>query len=335
MPMIQTRRRFVAGLAAAGAAGLVHAPRVLAGEAPLETTTIRLAKQNGICTAPVLVADELLRAEGFSVITPVPLPSSAEVSQTVGSGRADFGLHFSAAIVVALDAGLPLTVLAGVHVGCFELFGHDNVRSITDLKGKSVGVPALGSSQHVFLSAMAANVGLDPANDIRWVTSPSPRPIDLFADRKIDAFLGFPPEPKEVADRHIGHLVVNSAVDRPWSEYFCCMLVGNRDFVRNHPVASKRVVRAILKATDLCASEPAQVARRIVDGGFTPRYDYAFATVRELPYDKWREFDAEDTIRFYALRLHEAGMIKSIPSKIIAEGTDWRFLDELKRELKA
>jgi NitT/TauT family transport system substrate-binding protein len=42
----------------------------------------------------------------------------------------------------------------------------------------------------------------------------------------------------------------------------------------------------------------------------------------------------EDTIRFFALRLHEAGMIKSIPQKIIAQGTDWRFVNELKKELK-
>ena len=40
-------------------------------------------------------------------------------------------------------------------------------------------------------------------------------------------------------------------------------------------------------------------------------------------------------MRFYALRLHEAGMIRRSPNQLIAEGTDWRFLDELKRELKA
>ena len=40
-------------------------------------------------------------------------------------------------------------------------------------------------------------------------------------------------------------------------------------------------------------------------------------------------------MRFYALRLHEVGMIKSTPNTIIAEGTDWRFVNELKRELKA
>jgi NitT/TauT family transport system substrate-binding protein len=94
-------------------------------------------------------------------------------------------------------------------------------------------------------------------------------------------------------------------------------------------------MRAILKAADLCAAQPARVAKELVELGLTPRYDYALQTLSEIPYDKWREYDAEDTIRFYALRLQEAGMIKSSPQKIIADGTDWRFLNELKRELKA
>ena len=135
--------------------------------------------------------------------------------------------------------------------------------------------------------------------------------------------------------KHIGHVIVNSSIDHPWSQYFCCMLAGNREFVREHPVATKRVLRAILKATDLCVTDPARVARRIVAGGFTSSYDYALQTLNEVPYDKWREYDAEDTIRFYALRLHEIGMVKSTPQKIIAENTDWRFFNELKRELKA
>jgi NitT/TauT family transport system substrate-binding protein len=72
-----------------------------------------------------------------------------------------------------------------------------------------------------------------------------------------------------------------------------------------------------------------------VEKKWTDREDYARQTLRELPYGRWREFNPEDTIRFYALRLHEAGMIKSSPQKIIAQGTNWRFLNELKRELKA
>jgi NitT/TauT family transport system substrate-binding protein len=65
------------------------------------------------------------------------------------------------------------------------------------------------------------------------------------------------------------------------------------------------------------------------------RYEAALETLKLLPYRRWRDANAEDTLRFYALRLHDVGMIKSTPQKLIAEGTDWRFLDELKKELKA
>jgi NitT/TauT family transport system substrate-binding protein len=244
-------------------------------------------------------------------------------------------LNYAGPNIIAVDAGQPITTLAGVHVGCFELFGHEGIRNIADLKGKSVGVQARRSSQHVYLAMMLAYIGLDPNKDVVWVTSTSPKPSDLFADGKVDAFLGFAPEPQDLRARHIGRVVVNSAVDRPWSQYFCCMLISNREFVRQHPVATKRVLRAILKAADLCVSEPDPLARRIVDGGFTPRYDYALQTLNELPYDKWREYDPEDTMRFYALRLREAGLIKSTPNKVIADSTDWRFFNELKSELKA
>jgi NitT/TauT family transport system substrate-binding protein len=154
-------------------------------------------------------------------------------------------------------------------------------------------------------------------------------------DGKVDAFLGTPPQPQELRSRNIGHVIFNSSVDPPWSQYFCCVFAGNREFVRKYPVATKRVLRAILKAADFCAAEPARAAQQLVDDGVTPRYDYAFEALRTISYDKWREYDAEDTIRFYALRMHEAGMIKATPQKIIADGTDWRFLNELKRELKA
>ncbi len=334
MVSIQTRRSFLAGSAVA-AAGIVRAPRAFAAEPVPETTTIRLMRFPGICWAPQYVAEALLHAEGFTDIRYIDAASSAAVNEAVVQGKADFNLHFAPQWVSVIDGGGAVTVLAGVHVGCFELFGNDRVHGVADLKGKTVGVQALGASDHVFVSVIAAHIGLDPVRDINWVTSRSPRPEELFAQGKIDACLGLPPVPQDLRARHIGQVVVNSAVDRPWSQYFCCMLAGNRAFVRNHPVATKRALRAILKAADLCANDPARAARRLVDGRFTPRYDYSLQTMRDVVYDKWREYDAEDTMRFYALRLHDLGFIKSTPQKIIADGADWRFLNELKRELKA
>ena len=226
-----------------------------------------------------------------------------------------------------------MMLLAGIMVGCFELFAREGITSVAELKGKSIGVGAVGSLSQELLTLITAQVGLDSRKDVRWVTDPKVKPIELFVQGKIDAFLGFPPEPQDLRARHIGHVILNTAVDRPWSQYFCCMLAGNREFVATHPVATKRVVRATLKATDLCAAEPARAAQWLADRGLAPHYDYALQTLSENGY-RWREYDAEDTIRFYALRQRDAGFIKSTPQKIIAEGTDWRFLDEVKRELK-
>jgi len=335
MAITQTRRRFLTTLSLAGTAGLIPAPRVLAAEEALETTSVRLMRIPTICLAPQYVAEELLRAEGFSDVHYVDAASSAGFAEAMASSKTDFTMHYASPLVSGIDSLGAITVLAGMHVGCLELFGHEAVRNITDLKGKTVGVPALGSSEHLFVSVLAAHIGLDPVTDIRWITSQSPKPFELFADGKIDAVLAAPPVSQDLRARHIGHVVANSTVDRPWSQYFCCMLAGNRDYVRNHPVATKRVLRAFLKADDLCATDPARAAQRLVDGAFTPRYDYALQALNEVPYDKWREYDPEDTIRYYALRLHEVGFIKSSPQRIVADGTDWRFLNELKRELKA
>ncbi len=273
---------------------------------------------------------------------PRALPTSAtfglsralERRRVIADGEVDFSLNYAANLIVPIDAGEPITALAGVHTGCFELFGREGINRIPDLKGKSVGVPNIGSGPHLFLTSMATYVGLDPATDIQWIASPDIKPMQLFAEGKIDAFLGLPPDPQELRARKIGQVIVNSAVDRPWSQYFCCMLAGNTDFIHRHPVTTRRVLRAILKAADLCVAEPQRVAQGIVDDGFTARYDYALQTLNEVPYGKWREYDPEDTIRFYALRLHEAGIVKSSPQKIIDSGTDWRILNELKRELK-
>jgi NitT/TauT family transport system substrate-binding protein len=338
MPIIQTRRRFINSVALAGATGLLHVQRVAAAEGAVETTTVRVVKVPGaICLAPQNLSEELLRAEGFTDVRYVDGWPTGEYSAQVGKGEANFALEFAAKIVQAIDDGGAVTVLGGVHVGCYELFAKAEINSIAELKGRTVGVAIAGANPHAFLIAMAAHVGLDPRQDIRWVTStdPSVKPLELFAEGKIDAFLAGPPEPQELRARHIGHVIFNSIVDRPWSEYFCCMLVGNGDYVRNYPNATKRVLRAILKGADLCASEPARVAQRLVDRGFTDRYDYAVDALSGIPYGAWREYDPEDTLRYYALRLHEAGFIKSSPNKIIAESTNWRFLNELKRELRA
>jgi NitT/TauT family transport system substrate-binding protein len=342
--IVQRRRRFLCSLASAGAACLAGIGAValggagnsLAAEPPPETTSIRIVNWRGlICTAPQWVAEPLLGAEGFTDIRYIEQDNGEDFAAKIARNEADFTLINPVELLPAMDAGVPITAVSGAHVGCVEVFANQNVRSIADLRHRVVGL-RWGEVDRQFVSIMASYVGLDPVKDIDWVaiTDPSVPAGQLLTEGKIDAFIAVPPEPQELRARNIGHVIENWSVDRPWSQYFCCMLAGNSEFIRKNPVATKRTLRAVLKAVDLCVSEPNRVAQLLVDRGHTGNYEYALQSMTDVRYDLWRDYDAEDTLRFYALRMHEAGMIRSSPQKLIAEHTDWRFLNGLKRELK-
>jgi NitT/TauT family transport system substrate-binding protein len=338
---MQNRRHFLATGVSIAAAGLAGASALTkprwspAEEAPPETTSLRLGQAPVSCLAPLYILDDLLRDEGFAEIHYVPVAPSPSASEVIARGELDFGQDLAALPIIQLDAGKSIVTLAGVHPGCYELFARESVRSVVDLRGRKVGVTGTGvrNVDHVMASIIAASVGLDPAKDINWIAFGPGDPKDLLADDKIDAFITFPPWAQELRAQNTGHVILNSTVDRPWSQYLCCMLFGNVDFVRRNPIATKRVVRAMVRATEICAAKPDWVAQRLVDRGFTPRYDSARQGLYEVPYRNWREYDTEDAVRFWALRLRELGMIKSSPDKIIAAGTDWRFIKEVRKEL--
>jgi len=321
----------------AGTAGFLGLrPDVAGGEPPPETTKLRvLFRRGNICQSGLLIlAEEALHQEGFTELQYVVKPTVAEYFQALISGEGDISMQFSASAIVYMEEGAPIVFLAGAHVGCLYLFGTDKVRAIRDLKGKTIAVPAMRSSQHVFVASMLAYVGIDPRKGVNWVTHPLAESARLLTEGKVDALLAIPPEAQELRAKRIGHVVVDTMMDRPWSSYLCCVPTGYRDFVRNNPVATKRALRGIFRTADVLDRERERVARVLVDSGYTGNYDYALEALKDIHYGGWRKYAPEDTVRFYALRLHEAGFIKSNPKKIIAQGTDWRFFNELKKELK-
>ena len=329
------RREFVKCVAAvAGAASLFgYDIRLAFAEPPPETTRIRFVHDPSTCMAPQYLAEELLRIEGFSQIEFVQ--GAADPSMLLAEGKADFTMDAAPTLVPVLDKGRPVVVLAGIHGGCYELFGNERVRSFRDLKGKRVSISVLGSGEHVYVASMLLYVGMDPRKDITWVEGQTAdEAMRLFAGGKADAFLAFPPHPQVLRARKIGHVLVNTSLDKPWSDHFCCMLAGHREFIRKHPVATKRALRAILKATDICASDPERAARYMVQKDYERNYNIALEVVKEVSYNAWRTFDPDSTLRFYALRMNEVGMIRSTPQQLISQGTDWRYLNELKLELK-
>jgi NitT/TauT family transport system substrate-binding protein len=340
-----TRRRFLGGLTMAGTAGLLGLrARLVAAEPPPETTRLRLLAIPSACLAPqYIAAEELLQAEGFADVQYVKTDERTVESSRVGamaSGKFDILMSFLTSQILLIDKGVPVLILAGDHIGCIELFAQQTIRSPRELKGKIVAVTRKDAMDpsYSFLASFVASVGLDVRRDLDLVVYPTVESMQRFAAGQIDAFVLGPPQAQAFRARHLGHVLFDNGRDQPWSQYFCCTVAGHREFVRTHPVATKRALRAILKGNQVCALEPDRVAKSMVDtnylGAWGTSYEYVVQSLKELPYATWREYDAEDAVRFYALRLHEVGMIKSTPQQIIAQGTDWRFLTELKKELK-
>ena len=336
LPPNASRRAFLHQLAIAGAASISGlAPQSAVAEPPPETTTIRVNDVPALCFAPLLVADAFLRLEGFTDVRYPGFEGQRSESRDLGASTIDVAAGLASDFIIGIDAGKPIVVLSGLHTGCIEVFANDRVRTLRDLAGYRVLIDAHGEHMHVFLSSVAAYIGLDPARDIEWVSEPRygewPQ---MFAAGEVDVVAALPPLSFKIGELGNGHVVLNTTTDDPWRHYFCCMFTASKTFVRQHPVAAKRALRALVKASEFCSNEPKRAAQVMVERGVTSREDYALRTLYEVPYRVWRTHDPKDAMRFYALRLHEAGMVQHTPAEIISRGTDFRFLDQLRRELK-
>jgi len=333
------RREFIKKTALTGAAaylGIGSDYGMAAVEPPPETTRIRLQKSWSPCWVPQLVAEELLREEGFTDIQYIEHDNYEDGDKLMAEGKMDMTMDFTARIIRDIVPGSPVVFISGFHVGCFSLIGSDRISTVRDLKGKKVWPWTTGrSAPAIFFKALVAYVGLDPDKDIEYVLVPNDEALELFKSGKIDAFMSVPPGPQQLREQGIGRVLVDTNVDRPWSQYFCCLMIGTRQFITKYPIATKRALRALMKANDLVASNPAMAAKLIIEKKIRPPalekpLAQAFS---EIPYDKWRHYNPEDTIRFYSLRLNELGLTKYSPSEIIAKNTDWSHLSSLKDEL--
>ena len=243
-------------------------PGSLADEGPPETTTIRLACDPTICLAPG-TSPRTCCARKASPIS-ATCRGRLTLSTMVARGEIDFDLDTAAWVVSHLDAGEPITALAGVHSGCYELFAHEPIRTISDLKGKRVGIQSSARAGTCYSRSWRRMSGSTRTRTSTGSPAPTGNPMELFAEGKVDAFLGVParaagaarPQDRSRDPQHRPRTSHGRSTSAAW-------LFGNREFVRDHPVATKRVLRAILKAADICAAEPERAAQQLVDGGFT------------------------------------------------------------------
>ena len=307
---------------------------------PPETTTVRLVSP-AACDPSSALAKEFLIEEGFTDITYVRVPVTT--TEWLTKDVADFNSGYGNLIAANVDAGLPILALAGIHPGCFELFARPGIATIRDLRGKTVAVNAKNASDQFFgfFSILLAYVGVDPVAEVNFIEVGSDTNAlrDAFLDGRSQAFIApaaFGPALHR-NPKNPGKVILDTTTDKPWSQYYCCQLVANRDWARKHPVATKRVTRAFMRAADAVMKDKPRAAHEYVARGFYANAgpaDEAITNevIKDLSYD-WREFDPEETLRFFALRLADAKLIKSTPQQIIAQGSDFAYMRQLRNEL--
>lgn len=332
-------------IAACGPQGPVVAP---AGATlpPPETTAVRFVLP-AACDPPSALAKELLLEEGFTDIRYVRVSNTT--TEWLTSGVADFATGYGNLIAAQVDAGLPILALAGMHPGCFELFATPGISTIRDLRGKTIAVNAKNASDQFygFFSILLAYVGVDPRTEVNFIEiGPDLNALrDAFVDGRSQAFIApaaFGPNLRR-NPKNPGKVILDTTMDKPWSQYYCCQLVADRDWARRYPIATKRVTRALMRACDEVTKDKARAAREYVarfpatvsptEAQIANELSITNEVIRDLSYD-WRELDPEETLRFFALRLADAKLIKSTPQQVIAQGSDFAFMRQLRKELK-
>jgi len=325
-------------------ASCAQRPSVVASAAlpPPETTTVRLVTY--ACDPPLWLAKEFLHEEGFTEVQYVEWPGFTR--DWVTKGAADFGPGHPEEVVSAVDAGLPIVALAGIHSGCQELWAAPGIGGIRDLRGKRIAVFAknTGDQFFSFFATTLAYVGIDPLKDVDFfeVDGAYPALMKAFQDGRSDAFLAAAEGSAVLrrSPRVASTKILDQSVDKPWSQYVCCMLVANRDWTRENPIATKRVTRAVMRAADATMKDRALAAREGVARGVQGLPGFNTITDVEIlnetiamPSYEWRELDPEETLRFFALKLADVKLVKSTPQQIIAQGSDVKYLRQLQKEL--
>ncbi|MDP9275165.1 MAG: ABC transporter substrate-binding protein [Chloroflexota bacterium] len=310
---------------------------------PPEVTTVRFVSPPA-CDPSAALAKEFLLQEGFTDIQYVRVPPSTTGWLTSGAAEFNSG-GYGTQIAASVDGGLPLVALAGIHPGCLELFAVPGISTIRDLRGKTIAVNAKNASDvfYGFLSILLVYIGMDPATDVNFIEiGPDFNALrDAFVDGRSQAFVASGAAGAQLRrnPKNPGKVILDTTMDKPWSQYYCCQLVANRDWARRYPIATKRVTRAVLRAADLVTKDKARAAHQFVAGGFfstTPAAtdeDIMNEAIRDLSYD-WRELDPEETLRFFALRLADAKLVTKTSQQIIAQGSDFAFMRQLRTELK-
>ncbi len=180
-------------------AALAAAALAMAAPSASAETTIKVgfcARTVSSAVAPFAIASKMgWFAERGLAVRVVPLPGSTDCVKEVATGDLPYALPSVEPLAMIRPEGVKAkifyTAYQGYNYGIAVPSG-SAVKSVTDLKGKKIGVTSMASAGVIVARAMVAAAGLDPDHDVQIVVAgEAAQTAALLRSQQVDALSQF------------------------------------------------------------------------------------------------------------------------------------------------
>jgi len=170
-----------------------------------------------------------------------------------------------------IEQGLNVKLVAGIHTGCIQFVvpASSSIKSFRDLKGKTIGVEAIGGGPMILLAMELKKVGIDFKKDVSWRAYPGPQMEQAVEKKEIDGFAMWDPWGEVALQKHTYRRIFSSSSDPGYKDLYCCFLGLRTEFITKDPETAKKLVTAWLRGVEFVAKNPLEAAKIELDNKYT------------------------------------------------------------------
>lgn len=239
------------------------------------------------------------------------------LKEGIATGKID-AVQVSPGLLKPIEQGLNIKITDGVHTGCIQAVAPKNsdIKSLKDLRGKTIGVDAIGGVPMVLLSVELGKLGIDPKKDVEWRAYPSPQLPQALEKGEVAAFATWDPF-GEIAVSQGSQLIFSSTHDPQYRDQFCCFVGVNGSLAEKNPEIAKAITLAIQEAGQWITQHPHEAAELSVNKKYTGgNIDLNAKLLGDYRF-KSNPSEARNSLLFYLKSMYEQKIINAEPNDLL------------------
>jgi NitT/TauT family transport system substrate-binding protein len=221
---------------------------------PSEKVTIAYSTSFSAVLVHIAFTKGYFGEEGLDA-TPQPHASGKEALQSVLEGKADIATVGNTPIVFAIMGGKKITTLAVIETSnrneAIVARRDQGIAKPLDLKGKKIGL-TLGTTGDFFADSLLLAHGIDRKH-VKIIDLKPNEMAAALGMGKVDAVSAWNPTATQLKKK-LGSKGIVFLGESIFTEMFC--VSAGQEYVKNNPVAIKKVLRALLQAETFVQQQP-------------------------------------------------------------------------------